>query len=62
MGIIDKVKGLFGQHKEQADAGIDKAGDVVDDKTGGKFAEQVDTGQDAARQGFDELTGDDGAQ
>ncbi|MGH9230119.1 MAG: antitoxin [Acidimicrobiales bacterium] len=62
MGIMDKVKGLFSQHGEQVDAGIEKAGDVIDDKTGGKAAEEVDKGQDAARQGLDKLTGDDDAQ
>ncbi|MBF6224448.1 antitoxin [Nocardia abscessus] len=30
------------------DAVIDKAGDLVDEKTGKKYASQVDTAQDAA--------------
>jgi hypothetical protein len=61
MGIMDKVKGMFGGHAEKADTGIEKAGDIIDDKTSGKYAEQVDKGQDAAREGLDNLSGDDGS-
>ena len=39
----------FGDITEKAsDAAIDKAGDAVDEKTGGKHAEQVDKAQEAA--------------
>jgi hypothetical protein len=31
------------------DTAIDKAGDLVDKQTGGKFASQVDAAQDAAK-------------
>jgi MT0933-like antitoxin protein len=60
MGIMDKVKGLFSQHSEHADTGIEKAGDTIDERTGGKHAEHVDKGQDAARQHLDKLSGDEG--
>ncbi len=46
MGIFDKAKELLGQHDEQVDAAIEKAGDMVDEKTGGKFEGQVDQAQD----------------
>lgn len=46
MGIFDKAKDLAGEHSDQVEGGIDKAGDMVDDKTGGKFEGQVDQGQD----------------
>lgn len=46
MGIFDKAKDLAGAHKERADSIVDKAGDMVDEKTGGKFVEQVDQGQE----------------
>ena len=45
--FTDKVRGLFGQHSDKADATIDKAGDFVDDKTGDKYSEHVDKAQDA---------------
>ncbi|MFB9375950.1 antitoxin [Kineococcus gynurae] len=39
----------FGDITEKAsDAGIEKAGDAADAKTGGKHAEQVDKAQQAA--------------
>lgn len=49
MGIFDKAQDLAEQHPDQVDQGIEKAGDAVDERTGGKYAEQVDKGQDAAR-------------
>lgn len=49
MGMMDKLKGMLGQHSDKVDEGITKAGDVADDKTGGKYTEQVDKAEDAAR-------------
>lgn len=49
MGFMDKVKELLGQNKDKASGAIDKAGDVVDDKTGGKYVGQVDTAQEKAK-------------
>jgi hypothetical protein len=48
MGIFDKAKDALSPHSEHVDAAIEKAGDLVDERTGGKFAEHVDTGQDFA--------------
>ncbi len=60
MGLIDDLKGkaqeLIGGNEEAIKDGIEKAGDFIDDKTGGKFAEQVDAVQDAAS-GFVENAG-----
>jgi hypothetical protein len=60
VGLMDKVRGMFGQHGDKVDQGIDKAGDVVDDKTGGQHAAHVDKAQDAAKDGVDKLTGEGG--
>ncbi|NLV79137.1 MAG: antitoxin [Rhodococcus sp.] len=56
MGLLDSVKGLVGKGKEFAaqnpdkvNDAIEKAGDVADEKTGGKYAQHVDKAQDAAR-------------
>jgi MT0933-like antitoxin protein len=35
MGFMDKVKGLLSGNADKVDAAIDKAGDIVDDKTQG---------------------------
>ena len=48
MGIFDKAKDALSEHSEHVDTGIEKAGDLVDERTGGKYAEHVDTGQDFA--------------
>ena len=54
MGFLDDAKKLVDEHDEQVDAAIEKAGDLVDDKTGGKYAGQVEKAQDFA----EEKTGD----
>lgn len=48
-GLADKAKGMASDHQDKVNQGIDKAGDAVDEKTGGKFEGQVDHGQDAVR-------------
>lgn len=46
MGIFDKAKEMLGDNQEAVDQGIDKAGDFVDEKTGGQHSEQIDQGAD----------------
>lgn len=48
-GLVDKGKHLAGQHPDQVDQTIDKAGDIANEKTGGKYAGHVDKAQDAAK-------------
>jgi len=45
MGFMDKVKGMLGGHADQAEQGVEKGGDALDDRT----ADKVDKGQDAAK-------------
>ena len=54
MGFLDDAKKLVDDHDEQVDGAIEKAGDLVDKQTGGKYADQVDKAQDFA----EEKTGD----
>ena len=52
MGIgdmVNKAKDLAADHPDKVDQGIDKAGDAVDQRTGGQHVEQVDKAQDAVR-------------
>jgi hypothetical protein len=56
MGLFDvfkknKSKGqeLLSQHGDKVVEGVDKATDVVDDKTGGKYTGQLDQVDDAAK-------------
>ncbi|MBO2436795.1 antitoxin [Actinomadura nitritigenes] len=48
MSFVDKVKEMLGQHSDQAKKGVDKGGDMFDQKTGGKYADKVDKAQDKA--------------
>ena len=48
MGFLDDAKKLVDEHDEQVDDAIEKAGDLADDQTGGKYADQVDKAQDFA--------------
>ena len=53
MGLIDKVKDLLSKNADKVETAIDKAGDVVDQKTQGKYADKVDKVQDAAKKVVD---------
>lgn len=44
--ITDKAKGLLEEHADKVDDGIDKAAELADDKTGGKYSDQIDTAAD----------------
>ena len=50
MGIFDKFKGKAEDLK-------DKAGDFVDEKTGGKYGDKIDQGVEKAKEGLDGLDG-----
>ncbi|WP_330174980.1 antitoxin [Streptomyces sp. NBC_01498] len=46
MSMLDKLKGLVKGREDTVRKGVDKAGDAVDKKTGGKYQGQVDTAQE----------------
>jgi hypothetical protein len=67
MGLMDKVKEMFGgskakdlaaEHGDQVVKGVDKATDVVDDKTKGKYSEQVEKADEGAAKIVDKLDGE----
>ncbi|MHA6761207.1 antitoxin [Streptacidiphilus sp. PAMC 29251] len=45
MSVIDKIKGMLKGHEDQAHQAVEKAGDMFDAKTQGKFSSQVDAAQ-----------------
>ncbi|MEO6997849.1 MAG: antitoxin [Terracoccus sp.] len=63
MGVFDNMKDklteLVDQHGDKAGDGVDKAGDLADEKTGGKYADKVDMGQQKAKDALDGLDGKD---
>ena len=54
MGFLDDAKKFIDEHDDKVDQAIEKAGDMVDEKTGGQYADKVDKVQDIA----EEKTGD----
>jgi hypothetical protein len=60
MGLLDKVKGALKGKGDQAEKAIDKAADVIDDKTGHKHSKQIDSAAEKAKDVVDKLdTSDD---
>jgi hypothetical protein len=46
MSIVDKVKEMLGQHSDKAKRGVEKAGDMADERTGGKYSDKIDKAQE----------------
>ena len=46
MGLLDKVKGMLSGNADKVKGGLEKAGDMVDDKTGGKFTDKIDMAEE----------------
>ena len=57
MGFLDKAKDLLGKNADKVDTVINKAGDLVDKRTQGKYASTVDKVQQAAKKAVQDNTG-----
>mgnify|MGYP001296080073 CR=1 FL=1 len=57
MGLMDDIKKAAADHEDKIEAAIEKIGDVVDQKTGSKYADKVDQAQGLANDQLDKLTG-----
>ncbi|WP_018655087.1 antitoxin [Actinomadura flavalba] len=53
MSFIDKIKDMLGQHSDKAKQGVEKGGDMIDKRTGGKYADRVDQAQAKANEYLD---------
>ncbi|WP_021592976.1 antitoxin [Actinomadura welshii] len=60
MSIVDKVKQMLGQHPDKAKQGTEKAGDMFDQRTGGRYADKTDKAQDQAGNYIDRESGQGG--
>lgn len=69
MGFLDKFKkqapdlkakaaDLAAAHEEKIEAGIDKAADLANKATGGKFDDKIDAAADKAKDAADKLADD----
>ena len=47
---MEKAKDMASEHDVQVDQGLEKAGDVADERTGGRYDEQIDKGVDVAQE------------
>jgi hypothetical protein len=59
MSMKDKLKSMLKGHESQVGKGVDKAGDVVDKKTRGKYRGQVDAAQERLKDQFGTERGQD---
>ncbi|MFD9304124.1 antitoxin [Streptomyces sp. NPDC060048] len=59
MSAMDKLKQMLKGHEDQAGQGVDKAGDLVDGKTQGKYSSQVDTAQEKLKEQLGNERGQD---
>jgi MT0933-like antitoxin protein len=61
MGFLDKLKGMtrkaVDEHGDKISEGVSKAGDVVDEKTGGKYTDKIKQGQEKVGDSLDSLDG-----
>ncbi len=63
MGVFDNLKdkatGAVDDHGDKVSEGLDKAGGMVDDKTGGEHSDKISQGTDQAKDRLDSLDGQD---
>ena len=63
MGLLDKIKGLLGSNADKVKEGVEKAGDMIDEKTEGKYADKVDMAQEKVDELLDDqVEGAEGAE
>ncbi len=61
MGKLDelknKAKDMVAGNRDKIEQGLEKAGDMVNQKTGGKHADKIDKGLEKAKEGLDKAEG-----
>jgi hypothetical protein len=60
MSVLDKVKEMLGKQPDKAKQGVEKAGDMFDQRTGGKYADKVDKAQQKGSDYIDRQGGEGG--
>lgn len=58
--LKDRAAGMMSGHSDQVDQGFDKAGQMVDEKTGNKYTDQINTGVGKAKDRFGQETSQPG--
>jgi hypothetical protein len=61
MGKLDelknKAKDMVSENRDRIEDGLDKAGDMINQRTGGKHGDKIDQGLEKAKQGLDRAEG-----
>lgn len=47
--LMDRARGMLHGHGDQVNKGVDKAGQMVDERTGQKYTDQINTGTSRAK-------------
>jgi hypothetical protein len=58
MGLLDTLKGMLKGNADKVKGGIDKAGDMIDDKTGGKFGDKIEMAEEKVGDMLDQVEED----
>ncbi|SDG16932.1 MT0933-like antitoxin protein [Sinosporangium album] len=65
MSLMDKLRGLLGQHADKAEKiakqGIDRAADLAKRRTGGKYDQHIDSAATKAREAAERIDDRPGA-
>jgi hypothetical protein len=56
----NKAKDLVTENRDRIDDGLEKAGDMINQRTGGKHEDKIDQGLAKAKEGLDRAEGKDG--
>ena len=48
--LKDQARGMLHGHSDQADKGVDKAGQMIDERTGNRYTDQINTGTGKAKE------------
>ncbi|MBV2353981.1 antitoxin [Streptomyces sp. J2-1] len=55
--LKEKAEDIAEEHGDRISAGLEKAGDLIDDRTGGKHGDKIDTAVDKAQEYVGKLGG-----
>lgn len=58
MGLLDNLKGALKGNADKVKDGLDKAGDMIDDKTGGKYSDKIEMAEDKVGDMIDDMAAD----
>ncbi len=48
--LMDRARGMLHGHSDQVSKGVDKAGQMIDERTGHKYTDQINTGAGKAKE------------